>query len=358
MRLGLSGYNSATGLGYQNRDIAQRLPIEKWLVLKHPTKPELPAIPSLKTVVVGFDASAAFLKNWLEGIDCLIFYEQPFIQNLPQLARSAGVAVACIPNWEWISPTDRWIEQVDLFICPNRHTYDLFQHWKTASKQQWIVSHVPAPVEVDRFKFSPKSRCESFLFINGNGGCSPYLRGLIRDRVGPKRKGIDTIVQAARMAPDVPIYLRSQTDDLPVLPKNIAVLPPLEDNAQIYAIGDVALQPSLFEGTGLQLLETLSTGMPLVTTNASPMNELPNIGLISCKSLPGKIGSHLIDIHLPDASHLAAIMKGLFQQDISLHSQMARRHVEENHTWEKALANIQQDLPIKPSGPLPAEAAG
>lgn len=72
MRIGLSGFNSATGLGYQNRDLIDKLPIASWLIIEHPSKPSLEPPPDLPVVISPIIASEDRVQDWLGEIDCLL----------------------------------------------------------------------------------------------------------------------------------------------------------------------------------------------------------------------------------------------------------------------------------------------
>jgi glycosyltransferase involved in cell wall biosynthesis len=169
----------------------------------------------------------------------------------------------------------------------------------------------------------------------------PYFNGLIRDRKGPHRKGLSTVIDAAKQVPHIPIFLRSQIKiPTELLPPNITFLGEAIDNTELYQLGDVAIQPTLVEGTGLQLLETLSSGIPLITTNAPPMNELPCIGQIKCKQKDAKVAENIIPVHLPSASSLAQIMRDIYKSDISKQSLEARNYVETHHNWNQAKSKM------------------
>src|SRR5207253_8328051 len=86
-------------------------------------------------------------------------------------------------------------------------------------------------------------------------------------------KGLDVLAQTARILKAVPFLVYSQQSDLPALPDNVEVRRAPRDNRALYADGDVCVQPSHWEGLGLQLLECQAAGLPLVTTDAPPMNE-------------------------------------------------------------------------------------
>ena len=47
----------------------------------------------------------------------------------------------------------------------------------------------------------------------------------------------------------------------------------LQDRADLYRQGDVAVQPSKLEGVGFNILEPVACGVPTITTDCEPMNE-------------------------------------------------------------------------------------
>jgi hypothetical protein len=144
-RIGLAGYNAATGLGYQNRDLIKQLGIEHWLVIESPNVPKLASISTANATSVSIFASEAEIREWLEPIDIVLFYEQPFIEFLPRMSHEKGALVVCIANWEWLSPRSKWIDEVDIFICPNQFTYELLTRWKRKSGHPWDIIRVPPP---------------------------------------------------------------------------------------------------------------------------------------------------------------------------------------------------------------------
>lgn len=344
MRIGLSGFNSATGLGYQNRDLIDKLPIASWLVVEHPSKPSMEPPPDLPVVISPITASGESVQDWLGEIDCLLFYEQPLIGDLPRLARQRGIAVVCIANWEWLNPESKWIDEVDAFVCPNRHTYELLSKWKAARGAVWKLEHVPAPVDINWFRPMARRTCESFLFINGQGGVSPYFPGWIRHRKGPPRKGLDVVLDAAKQVPNIPVFIHSQVKLPARIPRNVTLLPPVEENHELFANGDVAIQPSYFEGTGLQMIETLASGMPLISTDAAPMNELPLFKSIRCNHRIGKVGGNPIQVSIPDSSDLVRCMKECIGTDITEASMAARNYAERVHSWPNALEAMNRIL--------------
>jgi glycosyltransferase involved in cell wall biosynthesis len=59
---------------------------------------------------------------------------------------------------------------------------------------------------------------------------------------------------------------------------NLEVIPFAEDLGAIYWNSDILAFPSLYEGFGLPLLEAMSNGMPVVSTDRDPMREVVGAG--------------------------------------------------------------------------------
>lgn len=332
-RLGFVGPSSKSGLGYQGRDLVDKLGIRDWLAISNKESEPLDSTGTAFLTRATVDTDQEVIREWLRKIDCLLFCETPVRSDLPGLAHSMGIPSVCIVNWEWLGARLPWLKDVDLLLAPNHHTYDLLNHWKCESLPRIEIELIPGLVDVDRFVFKEREVCRSFLFVNGQGGYSPIIRGALRDKQGPPRKGLSVVLEAARLAPEIPIKIRSQVPIENDLPPNVELLPSQENNAKLYEIGDVAVQPSLMEGTGLQMIEMMAAGLPLITTDAPPMNEFPALNMIECHSKLGKTGRHIIDVSFPSAAHLAQLMRMRFGTDISGDSRAARSYVLENHSW-------------------------
>ncbi|MEX2559122.1 MAG: hypothetical protein WD403_04365, partial [Pirellulales bacterium] len=191
-RTGLVGWNSLNGLGYLVRDIASHLPIDRWLAPVHPYFVPLPRPRThCRFDLVAPGIAGQKLEAWLDGLDWVLFAETPPIERLPRAAWARDVNVACIPNWEWTSPTSQWLEFVDLMVCPTRHTWLLMNDWKRRYGFGWECVHVPWPVPTERFRFRLRRRCRRFLFVNGWGG--PHARRRSGAATEYTRKGIELV---------------------------------------------------------------------------------------------------------------------------------------------------------------------
>lgn len=340
VRVGLIGWNTPTGLGHLNRDLARHLPADRWLIPTHPVFRELseePPCPTLRRT------RPDDLRDFLDGIDCLLFCERPCVPGIVPMARSMGVRVACVPMWEFLDELAPWVRLVDRMICPTLHCRDFVLRHRERLGLSWDVEHLPWPIDLARFPFRRRDRCDRFLFVNGTGGARGIDPGLA---TWDGRKGVGVVAEAARRAPSVPILVRSQTADLPPFPPSVEVrIGDPEDPADLYAEGDVCIQPSRWEGLGLTMLECQASGLPLITADAPPMTEHRPIRRLRSTASGVRLGGlRPIPAHQVDPADLARAMVGLLGTDLARSSVEARRFVETSHDWASAGPRLRQLL--------------
>ena len=101
------------------------------------------------------------------------------------------------------------------------------------------------------------------------------------------RKGTTAVIEAFKKVkkPDLRLIVRMQHHSpLPDLDKRIEVrVSNLQNPSELYLEGDAAIQPSKMEGLGFMVLEPVCCGLPVITTNAPPMNEYVRNHLMRAK---------------------------------------------------------------------------
>ena len=342
-KVGLVGSCGATGLGYQNEELARRFEIDRWLIPVFPDDRSR-GRPRVKCRVdrVPGDADITTIRKWMAGLDWIVFIERPFLKHLASTARSLGIGVAVVANWEWLNPQLDWLRIADVMIGPTNFTYDYLCNWRKRFGFGWEVVHVPWPVDAQRFRFRQRRRCERFLFVNGRGG--PRGTRVGGSQTPYRRKGMDLMVEAMWAAPRLKFLLSSQQGDVPKLPPNAMILPSPADHRRLYDHGDVCVQPSHLEGLGLQLLECQAAGMPLITTDAPPMNEhnpwvrIPVTGAETVLYGP----QQPVPWQQMDPRRLAGLLEDVAGTDITEASKRARAFIESEHNWAKAAGQLGQ----------------
>jgi glycosyltransferase involved in cell wall biosynthesis len=204
--------------------------------------------------------------------------------------------------------------------------------WKVRYRLTFDVVYVPWPIDVARHRYRRRDRCRSFLYVNGWGGCQ--ARRLDDTLTDYRRKGLDTIIGAAVRAPELEFVVHSQRPITDPLPKNIRPLGRQADNRSLYLVGDVCVQPSHWEGIGLQLLECQAAGLPLVTTDAPPMNAyqpLATLPVVGRELL--RLSSQPFLSNIMDPADVVHVLRDIHGQSIVDASIKARQFVETHHSW-------------------------
>ena len=328
-RIGLIGPDRGYGLAHQCRDIAQHLGIDRWLI---PGGRHHSGEYSCRQDWIDHEVLDSEVEAWLDGLDAVLFIERPYFPKILMTAQRMGVRVICVPNWEWIQPSLDWVANVDLMLCPTQHTSHMLAQWKQRYRFDWTVACLPWPIDTRRIPFRLRRECRRFVYVHGSGGA----RGVwcSEPETTVRRKGLKVLLPAAERAPEINVIVYAASQQVPRLPPNVELRPPPIDNRLLYCEGDVCVQPSLWEGLGLPLLECQAAGMPLITTDVPPMNEHNPMARIPAKSEALRIGNDLcIPAARIDPSRLATVLQSVHGQDISAASRRARRFATREHSW-------------------------
>lgn len=343
-RIGIAGWAVRTGLGYMNYDMWNLGFADTWLAVEHPKIGFDTQVLPAGALQATSGASAAVYRDFLDAIDVLVFCERPVTYQFPlvQEAKRRGLLVCCIPMMEWlppIGPSSPWLNGVDVMWAPTQWSAQELQ--KRAGQAQRKKLRIPWlsqihggrwGVNLARFPFRVRDKCNEFLFCNGFGGAHA-------------RKGLDALRAACWRVPDVPVCLRSQRDGCENLPKSVRLLVENTDQpAELYQCGDVLLAPSRFEGLGLQLYEAQACGLPVITTAGSPMDECRPMDFIQARKGMATLHKWSVVTYEADVAHLAKLMRqyhGIALTDISM---AARQNVEENFNLTDTLAQLREVL--------------
>lgn len=342
MRIGLIGWAARTGCGHINRDLWDGGLIQEWLVPKHPVAGIDEALCPKEAMRTKVSGEGWVYDAFLDKIDVLLFIEQPYIQgfDITAEAHKRGKLVVCVPMMEWL-PRAEWVANVDLMWAPTKWSIqellalatDAHEHGVTP---RWELGGIAGGwwgVDCEKFKFQPRTVCNRYLFLNGNGGVL-------------LRKGSQIMADAARMVPEVPVLFRSQKKEMPRLSVNVQ---PFMDDAperwNIYDKGDILVAPSRWEGLGLQLYEAQACGMPVFTTDGDPMRECnPFAKIPLARKSWVELCSRRSTTYECDPEALAGLMRANLNADISQASARARAHVEANHNLAKLIPAMREKI--------------
>jgi len=325
MNIGAVGWAVKTGIGYELKDMWDLGLLTKWLIPEHPKLGiDAGMAPANATRCRVLKSKSTFM-SFLKDLDVLLIIERPLLTDFDMVAEAIRrhCLVVCLPHMEWLPRPHQapWVRYVHGMWAPTGWTQSQLQEVaKQARARGWACKweqHIWGGrwgVNLKRFPFTSRVRCERFLFCNGWGGFG-------------NRKGINVVVDAARLVPDIPIVLRTQKE-LGSLPTNIQTLQSTENPAELYSVGDIFLAPSRWEGVGLQLYEAQACGLPVFTTNGPPMHECRPLERIQFKTGSDRLHDRMVVAYEAEPQHLADLMRAWYGQPIKHQSEAARINME------------------------------
>jgi len=160
---------------------------------------------------------------------------------------------------------------------------------------------------------------EAFRRVDGD-----ELRLLVKGQV---ERETDLLERGARRDPRVEVILA----DLPS-----------DEHLRLFASGDVCVAPSRWEGLGLHLYESMALGLPVITNDNPPMNEVVvdgENGLLVRGRRRGRAKSG-IPAYLPSVRGLAAAMRESLRPDVLAGLRAGTRAARERLSWERTLSDF------------------
>jgi len=333
-------FKDDTGLGRMATDIQAVLGLGHHLVVpsERLKSQEISGVNERLLLPTDSSTNIESLLDELEGIICL---ERPnWHPDLLRIAKSMGIITVCVPMWEWFTGTSPDWDLVDLIACPSRFT-------ETIVRSYGYTNTCSIYWPLDLAKLPSRT-------ISGPARHFIHNAGLIDhdDRKGTR----DTIKAFKRLKrKDVSLTVRLQKDSpLPLLDERIEVIIGNCPNpADLYATGDICVQPSKMEGIGFMVLEPACAGMPVITTDYPPMNEFIRQPNLRCrtrwrkrKAFPTNWIPHA-HLKLPSITDLTRKMEWAASHDLASISQSNRAWAERTfdpivlrRSWELLLSQI------------------
>jgi hypothetical protein len=262
MRLGVVSYtNTTSGVGTVARDLVDNLPVDSYLSVRnvkgqeHWLERQIDGIPDAPT-----------LNRYLDEYqpDILIAVETFFMREVYDLCRKRGVKTVLMVMHE------SYLEgkhDPDWYLCPTRIA------WDRVGEPNKV--YFDWPIDVRPFPFTQRTQARRFLHVMGYGsGARAAAGGFNRRQTREVYQGFCAVAD-----PDATLTIHCQEDwkleygecDDPAVTFRLGTLP---TPADVYAGFDVLIQPDAYAGYNRVLLEAKACGMPVLTTDAPPMNEL------------------------------------------------------------------------------------
>jgi glycosyltransferase involved in cell wall biosynthesis len=317
---------------------------------------------------------AAELVGWArENALELVFFDQNYGFEAIEALRDSGVATVGRFVWEQFSrehvePAQRALGTIYSLTACERERYAMLGiqsprvHWGihpellayaesppgTSSEQLPGTSSASRPGE-QLPGTSSASRPGVPGFGEGRGSvCFFYPAGFLS-----RRKPLPQILKAFRRLPgdDVRLVVKGQVErKLELLegaaardPRIEVILEdlPIDEHLRLFAEADVCVAPSRWEGLGLHLYEALALGLPVITNDNPPMNEVIDdgrSGILIRGRRRGRAGSG-IPAYLPRVRELAAAMEAARDPDRLAELRRGALQARSGLAWERTVAD-------------------
>jgi glycosyltransferase involved in cell wall biosynthesis len=312
IKLGLTAFDTCTGLGNQTRAYFDHLKPYKTLVSdisawNHQKRyPEWYKQNDPEQFEVIFDygfPSHEVIDKFLDGLDAILVAENPLNYYMFQRARELGIKSILVPNFEFLeflrTPV---LPKPDLFLVPSI--------WRIKEIEQFgPTRYLHFPVDRNLLPYREIKEFDFFLHNIGNPA--------VHDR-----NGILSIMDAMKLIddPKVKIHIHGPTiDTLKDIPiyygrrderMSWGLSGDVIDYWHLYKVGSVLLLPRRYGGNCLPMNEALSIGMPVIMTDVEPQNTfLPKEWLVPATPKESFRARTDITVYEADPNALAEKMK-------------------------------------------------
>lgn len=326
MRLAVVGWTADTGVGRELIDAIRHLPVRSTFILEHRTgKNRLDLLSGTSVHLAKNQDLPAQMTAFLdrERPDTVITWEVPGHWGFADQWFAKGIRWVHIVHIDWFAPdyVSAWRKAV--LVAPNKLCQD-----ELASKHQLRSVLLSVPVDTERLVFKERTKVELFVSMYGQGGLENRrsLPQIIRAWAGLAKPVPPLAIRAQKMPPE---------PEAAALPEGVRLeIGNVLEPSDLWETGDIAIQPSRYEGLGLGLLEAQARGVPVVTTDASPMKEVaPDLLVpVARTELIRHLGRDMLS-YVPSFDYLRRLIENMAGRDIVDLSRRARRRVESEYSW-------------------------
>jgi len=227
------------------------------------------------TEVPNYNVDPKVFKEWVttNKLDAVMFMEYNQWtndgNNLIQVAKDCGAKTYGWIVWEKWAGKEAYSDY-DRLIAPTVSMERFFRKNKIRN-----FTYIPYSLDFKEFDGREKIKNEKFTFFHPGGFGGVY-----------NRKNTSIVLDAFKILDnkDTQLIITSQKplDEKYVNSENIKIIDKelsRKELLDLYHKADVVLLPSKWETVGLPILESISSGTPVITSNVPPMNEFINEGV-------------------------------------------------------------------------------
>ena len=207
------------------------------------------------------------VEKWIKKnrIECVFFNEQRDIKSVIQLK-------ILIPNLKigtyidyYTQNTVQDFEIYDFIICNTKRHYSVFSHYSQSY-------YIPWGTDIDLYKYQETAHDRIRFFhsagMSNRKGTEILIDAFVNGKIYEKA---ELIIHT--QLPLETLFARKFENTSKY---NIKVIEKTVSAPGLYHLGDIYVYPTTLDGLGLTMYEALSCGLPVITTDCAPMNEVIN----------------------------------------------------------------------------------
>lgn len=326
-RIGLIVRASNTGLGTLSFEYARHLRPEKVIIVTNGVEklfPERYSDSEVRRAQQPFHLTPEEMEWITDGVDWVLSFETFYNWRVISHARAKKVKTALLTMAELFP--ERVPIHPTLFLCPSALDMEIVPEPKV---------RIDVPVATDRIKWRRRGKAKHFIHTASHNG----ING---------RKGTLPLIEAMKsVKSDIKLTIYSWQDFSVADPRIEVKAMNFKNYWQLYEEGDVLVYPQGANGICLPIVEAMSAGMGVITTDISPFNEyMPKELLFGHDGLKKiRFGGNLREVDDPLISPrlIAEKIDEWAGKDIGEFSDYGKKWAEKN-SWDKWLPKYQEIL--------------
>ena len=326
MKLGLICRYDNSGLGTLSREFARHLKPHKVLLVengKFTTFPERYDDFDTRKVT---NSISGLDRDWLlDDIDVLFTCETFYSWDIIKDCRRRNVKTALYTMFEMT--VDPIPIHPDLYVCPS------------VLDQRYFPDNsvlLEPPIATDRLIWKERKVAHTFVHSGSHAGMND-------------RKGTQVFLDAIPLVkdPDVRFIIYTWNNHFKV-PDDSRIevrVVNFKNYWQMWREGDVLVYPQTANGICLPIIEAMSSGMAVITTDIYPFNEYMPKELLfpPCETYRHSMGIGLVEVedYRLDPQDIADVINKIAGKDITRFSAYGKTYAEE-HSWKVLLPEYER----------------
>ncbi|MBA2523226.1 MAG: glycosyltransferase family 4 protein [Solirubrobacterales bacterium] len=294
------------------------------------------------------------------GVTPASSFETPLEEYVTWVEANGIEAVLCDQNYQFNELSDlrrRGVRTIGRFVWehftrehlePAREAYDVIYSVTEAERERYgswglETPRVPWGIHPELLAVEPRRSTDGlvrFVFPGGFLGhrkpAEPVIEAFSRTQEPRLRLLIKAQVERSRLERIMPLVEADERIELRLADE------PWEEHLAAIAANDVSISPSRWEGLGLPLYEAIAFGMPTITNDDPPMNEVIADGVngLLVGSHPDGTARSGIPARRPDIDAMAAAIERIADPTTLARLRDGAESTRKRLSWDRTLTGL------------------